>query len=69
MEAVMRQKRNLAENVWYQVSTAINNREPVFQLLEAVALFYRVLVEAKVRFPFEGRLDRLRSSKSHNTIA
>jgi REP element-mobilizing transposase RayT len=49
----MRQKRKLAEHVWYHVRTAINNREPVFQLLEAVVLFYRVLIEAKVRFPFE----------------
>jgi hypothetical protein len=49
----MRQKRDLAQNVWYQVRTAINNREPVFQLLEAVVLFYRVLIEAKGKFPFE----------------
>jgi hypothetical protein len=51
----MRQKRKLAEHVWYQVRTAINNREPVFQLLEAVVLFYRVLIEARVLFPFEMR--------------
>jgi hypothetical protein len=51
----MRQKRKLAEHVWYKVETAINNREPVFQLLEAVVLFYRVLIEARVLFPFEMR--------------
>jgi hypothetical protein len=51
----MRKPRKLAQNVWYQVRTAINNREPVFQLLEAVVLFYRVLIEARVLFPFEMR--------------
>jgi hypothetical protein len=51
----MRQNRDLAEHVWYKVETAINNREPVFQLLEAVVLFYRVLIEARCRFPFEMR--------------
>jgi REP element-mobilizing transposase RayT len=53
MEVVMRQKRKLAEHVWYHVRTAINNREPVFQLLEAVVLLCRVLIEAKGKFPFE----------------
>jgi hypothetical protein len=28
----MRQKRDLAENVWYGVATAINSGEPLFQL-------------------------------------
>jgi hypothetical protein len=51
----MRQTRKLAEHVWYKVSTAINNREPVFQLLEAVVLLCRVLIEAKGKFPFELR--------------
>jgi hypothetical protein len=51
----MRLKRKLAEHVWYKVSTAINNREPVFQLLEAVVLFCRVLLDAKKRFGFEMR--------------
>jgi hypothetical protein len=45
-------KRDLAENVWYKVSTAINNREPVFRLPWAVVLFYRVLIEAGALFPF-----------------
>jgi hypothetical protein len=55
MEVVMRLKRKLAKHVWYHVRTAINNREPVFQLLEAVVLLCRVLIEARVLFPFEMR--------------
>jgi hypothetical protein len=53
MEVVMRQKRKLAEHVWYRVKTAINNYEPVFQLGLAVVIFCRLLIEAKGRFPFE----------------
>jgi REP element-mobilizing transposase RayT len=53
MEVIMRQKRKLAEHVWYKVETAINNREPVFQLGFAVVLLCRVLIEAKGKFPFE----------------
>jgi hypothetical protein len=49
----MRMKRDLAENVWCHVRTAINNYEPVFQLVEAVVIFCRVLIEAKGKFPFE----------------
>jgi hypothetical protein len=37
------------------VGWAINNYEPVFQLGVAVVLFYRVLIEAKGKFPFEMR--------------
>jgi hypothetical protein len=55
MEVVMRQTRKLAKHVWYKAETAINNREPVFQLLEAVVLLCRVLIEAKGKFPFEMR--------------
>jgi hypothetical protein len=33
----------LAEDVWYEVRTAVNVGEPLFQLAWAVALFYRVL--------------------------
>jgi hypothetical protein len=55
MEVVMRLKRKLAEHIWYKVSTAINNYEPVFQLLEAVVLLCRVLIETKGKFPFEMR--------------
>jgi hypothetical protein len=51
----MRLPRELAENVWYEVRTAINVGEPLFQLAWAAALFYRVLREAKGKFGFEMR--------------
>jgi hypothetical protein len=52
---IMRQKRDLAENVWYGVETAVNVGEPLFRLDWTTVLFYRVLIEAKGRFPFEMR--------------
>jgi hypothetical protein len=51
----MRTKRQLAENVWYEVRAEINVHEPLFQLWQAVTLFSRVLREAKGRFAFEIR--------------
>jgi hypothetical protein len=51
----MRTKRQLAENVWYEVRTEINVHEPLFQLWQTVTLFSRVLREAKGRFAFEIR--------------
>jgi hypothetical protein len=51
----MRQKRELAENVWYGVATAINIGEPLLQLWWAKVIFCRVLIEAKKRFDFEMR--------------
>ncbi|MDR1470138.1 MAG: hypothetical protein LBT00_12695, partial [Spirochaetaceae bacterium] len=51
----MRLPRELAEDVWYEVRTAINVGEPLFRLAWAVVLFYRVLREAKGRFGFEMR--------------
>jgi hypothetical protein len=47
--------RKLEGDVWYEVRTAINVGEPVFQLWWAVALFYGVLHDAKGRFKFEMR--------------
>jgi hypothetical protein len=35
------------------VRTALNNYKPVFQLGFAVALLCRVLIEARLLFPFE----------------
>jgi hypothetical protein len=55
MEVVRRQKRKLAEHVWYHVRTAINNLEPVFRLGFAEVIFCRVLIKAKKRFDFEMR--------------
>jgi hypothetical protein len=52
----MRQKRSLAQDIWYEVWTAINNREPLF--LEhplAKAILFRVLREAEKVFSFEMR--------------
>jgi hypothetical protein len=50
---IMRHKRDLAENVWYGVATAINIGEPLLQLWWAKVIFCRVLIEAKKRFDFE----------------
>jgi hypothetical protein len=52
---VMRKNRKLAKNVWYEVETAVNVGEPLFQLEFAVVLLYRVLRKAKKRFAFEMR--------------
>jgi hypothetical protein len=51
----MRENRKLAKNVWYEVRTAINVGEPLFQLEFAAVLLYRVLREARGRFVFEMR--------------
>jgi hypothetical protein len=51
----MRHKRELAENVWYGVATAINIGEPLFKLDWTTVIFCRVLIEAKKRFDFEMR--------------
>ncbi|MDR0409907.1 MAG: hypothetical protein LBH18_05875, partial [Spirochaetaceae bacterium] len=47
--------RKLERDVWYEVRTAINVGEPVFQLWWAVVLLYCVLHDAKKRFKFEMR--------------
>jgi hypothetical protein len=49
----MRQLRILKQDVWYNIRTAINNREPLFQRWQALALFGGVLGEAQNRFVFE----------------
>jgi hypothetical protein len=51
----MRHLRILKQDVWYEIRTAINNREPLFRLRQALSLFGRVLDEAKNRFAFEIR--------------
>jgi REP element-mobilizing transposase RayT len=43
----------LKPDVWYEIHTAINNREPLFRLRQALALFRRVLDETGERFAFE----------------
>jgi hypothetical protein len=47
--------RELKQDVWYEVRTAVNVGEPVFRLGWAMTLFYHVLNEAKGRFKFEMR--------------
>jgi hypothetical protein len=49
----MRELRVLQQDVWYEIRTAINNREPLFQVRQALALFRRVFEETKQRFVFE----------------
>jgi hypothetical protein len=51
----MRKKRLLVQDAWYEVRTAVNNREPLFQQRQAVAVFCRVFGEAHGRFVFELR--------------
>jgi hypothetical protein len=46
----MRQKRVLRQDVWYEVRTAINNREPLFSRQEAIKVFCR---EKHIRFRHE----------------
>ncbi|MDR1108233.1 MAG: hypothetical protein LBL19_04280, partial [Spirochaetaceae bacterium] len=49
----MRHLRILKPNVWYEIHTVVNNREPLFRLRQALALFRRVLNETGERFVFE----------------
>jgi hypothetical protein len=51
----MRLKRILAQGVWYEVRTAVNNREMLFRLGQAAAIFFRVLRETRGLFAFEIR--------------
>jgi hypothetical protein len=44
---------NKNSDVWYEIHTAINNREPLFWMRQALALFRRVLYETGERFVFE----------------
>jgi REP element-mobilizing transposase RayT len=49
----MRKLRILKQDVWYEIHTAVNNRESLFRLRQALALFRRVLYETGERFAFE----------------
>jgi REP element-mobilizing transposase RayT len=51
----MRQLRKLGQNVWYEVRTGINNREPLFRRARALTLFARVFQETMLRFVFTVR--------------
>jgi hypothetical protein len=59
----MRKQRILAENVWYEVRTAVNNREPLFRLRPAAAILFRVLRETRGLFAFKMRGLRLADEK------
>jgi hypothetical protein len=59
----MRIQRILAENVWYEVRTAVNNREPLFRLRPVAAILFRVLRETTGLFAFEMRGLRLEDEK------
>ncbi|MDR0638863.1 MAG: transposase [Spirochaetaceae bacterium] len=59
----MRENRELAEHVWYEVRTALNIEEPLFRSPEAKALLHRVLRETKERYGFEMRGLRLEGAR------
>jgi REP element-mobilizing transposase RayT len=51
----MRQLRQLAQGVWYEIHSGINNRESILSQAGAAALFMRVFRETMLCFPFEVR--------------
>jgi REP element-mobilizing transposase RayT len=59
----MRQLRVLAQGVWYEVRTRINNREPLFRRYQALAIFTPVFRETELRFVFEVRDLRLEDDR------
>jgi REP element-mobilizing transposase RayT len=59
----MRPLRTLARGVWYDVRSGINNREPLLRKPWAVALFFRVFEETRLRFPFEVRGLRIEANR------
>jgi REP element-mobilizing transposase RayT len=59
----MRKKRFLVQDAWYEVRTAINNREPLFRRRQTIAIFCRVFGEARKRFACEIRGFRLEEER------
>ena len=59
----MRKKRQLAQGVWYEIRSCINNREPLLRRTWAAALFLRVFRETMLRFPFEVRGLRIEANR------
>jgi REP element-mobilizing transposase RayT len=55
----MRQLRILQQGVWYEIRTRINNREPLFRRLRALAIFAKVFRQTMLRFVFTIRDLRL----------
>jgi REP element-mobilizing transposase RayT len=55
----MRQRLLLGQDVWYEVRTRINNREPLFRRHRALAIFAKVFRQTMLRFVFRIRDLRL----------
>ena len=51
----MRKKRQLAQGVWYEIRSHINNREQILSQPKAAALFSGVFRETTLRFAFQVR--------------
>jgi REP element-mobilizing transposase RayT len=51
----MRSLRELQSGVWYEIRTALNNRQPLFRSRQTLALFAKVLGETAEHFDFEIR--------------
>jgi hypothetical protein len=49
----MRPKRILTRDAWYEVRTAVNNREPLFRQWQEIVVFCQVFGAARWRFAFE----------------
>jgi hypothetical protein len=58
----MRKLRLLADGVWYEVRTSVNNREPLFWVARERARFERVLCGAREIYVFEVRDQRIRQT-------
>jgi REP element-mobilizing transposase RayT len=63
MTGYMRQTRQLAQGVWYEIHSGVNNREPILKASWAAALFDRVFRETMLRFPFEVRGLRIEADR------
>ena len=59
----MRQSRLLEQNVWYEVRSGINNREPLFRRVKALKIFAAVFQETTLRFTFSVRGLRLQDDR------
>jgi REP element-mobilizing transposase RayT len=59
----MRPLRELSDGVWYEIHTAINRQDALFQSRQTIALFAQVLGEVSQRFVFEIRGLRLKDER------
>jgi hypothetical protein len=62
-DLLMRKRRALKQDVWYEIRTRVNNGEPLFgqhrAREKALAVFYRVFRLSRVKYAFEFRHLRL----------